>query len=148
MQTSQVLLTMKGKTMSINAGVWIDHHKAVVVLITNNGEVTKLFESNTDKAFASAGGPGTKHPDRPKGFADEDTQEHKFMTQLNTYYDEVLTCLRDADSVLLLGPGEAKGEFQKRLESKKFPAHVVERETADKMTDHQIAASVRQHFAK
>jgi stalled ribosome rescue protein Dom34 len=76
----------------------------------------------------------------------EDTQEHKFMNQLNTYYDEVRTCLRDADSILILGPGEAKGEFQKRLKSKKFPAHVVELKTADKMTDHQIAASVRQHF--
>ena len=137
----------EGKLMTIKAGVWIDHHKAVVVLITNNGEEIKLIESNVDKAFASAGGPGSKQPDRPKGFADEDTQEHKFMNQLNTYYDEVLTCLRDADSVLILGPGEAKGEFQKRLKSKKFPAHVVELETADKLTDGQIATSVRQHFA-
>ena len=24
--------------MTINAGVWIDHHKAVVVLITDEGE--------------------------------------------------------------------------------------------------------------
>ena len=138
---------MKGKAMSIKAGVWIDHHKAVVVLMKDGGEETKLIESNTDKAFASAGDSDSKQPDRTKGFAHEKTQEHKFMTQLNTYYDEVLTCLRDADSVLLLGPGEAKGEFQKRLESKKFPAHIVELETADKLTDHQIAANVREHFA-
>ncbi len=140
-----MILTTKGKTMSMKAGVWIDHHKAVVVLMKDGGEEIKQIDSNTDKA--SNGGAGSHQSDQTKGFAHEKSQEHKFMTQLNTYYDEVLTCLRDADSVLILGPGEAKGEFQKRLESKKFPAHVVELETADKLTDHQIAASVRQHFA-
>ena len=70
------------------------------------------------------------------------------MNQLNTFYDAVLTTLGNADSVLIIGPGEAKGEFQKRLKSKKFPAHVVELETADKMTDPQVAALVRQHFAE
>jgi stalled ribosome rescue protein Dom34 len=132
--------------MAIKAGVWIDHHRAVVVLITDNEEEIRQIKSNVDKPFASAGGPGSKHPDRPQGFIAEDTQEHKFMNQLNTYYDEVRTSLRDADSILILGPGEAKGEFQKRLKSKKFPAHVVDLKTADKMTDRQIAASVRQHF--
>ena len=132
--------------MSIKAGVWIDHHKAVVVLIKDGGEEIQQIESNTDKTFASTGGPGSKQPDRTKGFAHEKTQEHKFMTQLNTYYDEVLTCLRGADSLLILGPGEAKGEFRQRLKHQNFPAHVVELETADKLTDGQIAASVRQHF--
>jgi hypothetical protein len=132
--------------MAIKAGVWIDHHRAVVVLITDNGEEIRQIKSNVDKPFASAGGPGSKQSDRPQGFIAEDTQEHKFMNQLNAYYDEVRTCLRDADSILILGPGEAKGEFQKRLKIKKFPAHVAELKTADKMTDRQIAASVRQHF--
>ena len=98
--------------------------------------------------FASAGDPGSKNPDRPHGHMTENTQENKFMNQLNTFYDEVLVSLRDADSVLILGPGEAKGEFQKRLESKKFPAHVVELKTADRLTDPQIAARIREHFAK
>ena len=129
--------------MKIKAGVWIDHHKAVVVLISDHGEETRQIESNVDKPFASGGGSGSQRPDR---YVPENTQEHKFMNQLNAYYDEVLTCLREADSILILGPGEAKGEFQKRLQSKKFPAHVVELETADKMTDRQVAASVRQHF--
>ncbi len=134
--------------MSTQAGVWIDHHKAVVVLMKDGGEEIKQIESNTDKASASTGDPGSKQPDRTKGFAHEKTQEHKFMTQLNTYFDEVLTCLDGADSVLILGPGEAKGEFQKRLESRKFPAHAVESETADRLTDGQVADRVRQHFAK
>lgn len=148
MQTRQVILTTKGKSMSMKAGVWIDHHKAVVFLMKDGGEEIKQIESNTDKASASTGGPDSVQPDRTKGFAHEKSQEHKFMNQLNSYYDEVLTCLHDADAVLILGPGEAKVEFQKRLVSKKFAAHIVEMETAAKLTDHQIAASIRQHFAK
>lgn len=136
----------KGKEMKSKAGVWIDHRKAVVVQISDNGEETRQINSDVVRPFASAGGPGSKQPDRRQGFVAESTLEHTFKNQLNTFYDAVLTSLRDADSILIIGPGEAKGEFQKRLKSKKFPAHVVELEAADKMTDRQITALVRQHF--
>lgn len=134
--------------MKNKAGVWIDHRKAVVVLITDDGEETRQIDSDAHRPFASAGGPGSKQPDRREGFVAENTQEHKFMNELNTFYDSVLTSLHGADSVLIIGPGEAKGELQKRLKSKKFPAHIVELETADKMTDPQIAAQIREHFKR
>jgi hypothetical protein len=35
---------------------------------------------------------------------------------LNIYYDAVTACIRDAESILIFGPGEAKGELQKRIE--------------------------------
>jgi len=53
-----------------------------------------------------------------------------------------------ADSILLFGPGEAKGEFEERLASKGLGGRVVGVETVDKMTAPQIAAKVRQHFGK
>jgi len=134
--------------MKNKAGVWIDHRKAVVVVITDDGEETRQVDSGADRPFASAGGPGSKQPDRREGFVAESTQEHKFMNELNMFYDSVLTSLNGADSVLIIGPGEAKGEFQKRLKSKKFPAHIVELETADKMTDPQIASLVREHYKR
>ena len=59
-------------------------------------------------------------------------------------------CIRDsirhAQALLVFGPGEAKGEFVKELEltmPKDFPVAI---ETADRMTDRQIAAHVRDHF--
>ena len=39
-------------------------------------------------------------------------QDRKFADQLNIYYDEVISILRDAESILLFGPGEAKGELK------------------------------------
>ncbi len=68
------------------------------------------------------------------------------MTHLNRYYDEVISHLRDAASILLLGPGEAKGELEKRLASKGLGGRIVGVETADKMTAPQIVARVREHF--
>ena len=46
----------------------------------------------------------------------------------------------DAESILVFGPGEAKGEFEKRLAHKGLAGRVVGIETVDKMTEPQIAA--------
>jgi len=56
--------------------------------------------------------------------------------------------LRDAESILIFGPGEAKGELQRRLKRNNLGGRSVGIETVDKMTDRQIAAKVRQHFHK
>ena len=66
--------------------------------------------------------------------------------QLNIYYDAVIASIRDADSILLFGPGEAKGEMQERIEKSNLRGRIVAVETVDKMTDRQIAAKARQYF--
>ena len=60
----------------------------------------------------------------------------------------MIASIRDAESILIFGPGEAKGELKKRLEGDKLGGRIVSIETVDKMTDRQITAKVRQHFAK
>ena len=62
------------------------------------------------------------------------------------YYDSVVACIRDSDSILIFGPGEAKGELKKRLIRDKLGERIVQIETADKMTDRQVAAKVRKYF--
>jgi hypothetical protein len=133
--------------MATHAGVWIDHRKAVLVRMTDGGEEIREISSKVDKAYQPPTGPASKQPGRPSGFVAEDVQEHKIMSQLNVFYDEVLTSLNGADSLLILGPGEAKGEFHKRLKNNKFACTTVEVETSDQLTDPQIAAHIRQHFA-
>jgi hypothetical protein len=68
------------------------------------------------------------------------------MGHLNIYYDTVIACIRDAESIWIFGPGEAKGELKKRLERNKPSEPIVGIETIDKMTDRQIAAKVRRYF--
>jgi hypothetical protein len=49
--------------------------------------------------------------------------------------------------LLIFGPGEAKLELNERLRRAKTPvARTVEIETADKLTEPQIVAKVKQHF--
>jgi hypothetical protein len=57
-----------------------------------------------------------------------------------------IACIRDAESILIFGPGEAKGGLQKRIAKNNLGARIVGIETVDKMTDRQIAAKVRQYF--
>ena len=76
----------------------------------------------------------------------EDVRDRQFANRLNSYYAEVIAVIRDADAIQIFGPGEAKGELEKRLEHEGLQGRIVDIETVDKMTDRQIAAKVRQHF--
>jgi len=123
--------------MAKQAGLWIDHREAIVVLITDEGEEIKKITSNVEKHVRFAG---------REGGAGEDVSDRQFGNHLNSYYDEVITVVRDAETIQIFGPGEAKGELEKRIESKGLKAHIPAIETVDKMTDGQIAAKVREHF--
>jgi hypothetical protein len=133
--------------MTTQAGLWIDHRKAVIVLVSDEGETTRLIESNVEKHVRYSGGAhsGASQDSQP-GTA-EDTRERHFEGQLNKYYDEVIACIRDADAILIFGPGEAKGELKTRLERGGRGARIVGVETVDKMTDRQVAARVRERLA-
>ena len=128
--------------MKSAAGLWIDHSKAVIVIVSDKGEETKQLESGMEKHVRFSGGS------RSEQGGGEDQQDRQFTGHLNTYYDAVIAQLRDAESILLFGPGEAKGELEKRLANKGLGGRIVGIETVDKMTDRQIAAKVRQHFRK
>jgi hypothetical protein len=130
--------------MTMNAGVWIDHAKAVVVLITDEDEDMLQIRSDRGLPARSLGGVRVKNSYVPNDFISEGKRERKAVIQLNKFYDDVIACLREADAILVFGPGEAKGEFVKRLAGGKLKGRVVHVGTVDRMTDRQIAAHVRQ----
>jgi len=124
--------------MKRNVGLWIDHRKAVIVNLTDAVEKTTRIRSDMEKHVRFSGGA--------QEASAEDQRDRRFTGHLHKYYDKVVSCIRDADSILILGPGEAKVELRTRLESKALGGHIVGIETVDKMTDNEIAAKVRQHF--
>jgi hypothetical protein len=134
--------------MAMKAGVWIDHRQAVVVLLVGAGHETIRIKSGVEKPVRSGGGGAkSKNAYTPNDFVAEDRLERKVANQLKKYYDEVVARVRGAEAILILGPGEAKGQLIDRIRSKKLAGGIVERETADKMTDRQLAAKVSRHFA-
>jgi hypothetical protein len=126
--------------MKKQAGLWIDHRKAVIVIISDEGEEIMEITSNMEKHVRFSGGDGSED-----GSA-EDVRDRQFGNHLNNFYDKVLAEIRDVNTLQIFGPGEAKGELKKRLESENFIGTILAVETMDKMTDRQISAKVREHF--
>ena len=124
--------------MSKQAGLWIDHRKAVIVLVTDQGEEVKTITSDMEKHVRFTGGNGLEDG------SSEDVRDRQFGNHLNAYYDQVIAVIHDADFIQIFGPGEAKGELGKRIEHKGLKANVLAIETVDKMTDRQIAVKVRE----
>jgi hypothetical protein len=132
--------------MKTKVGLWIDHKKAVVVAVTDKGEELKLVISKVEKQLRRSGDSPLKGPYEPQQVPAGDSRQRKLTGHLNTYYDAVIASIRGAESILIFGPGEAKGELKRRLERDNLGGRIVGMETVDKMTDRQIAAKVRKHF--
>lgn len=128
--------------MKKEIGLWIDHRKTVIVILTSEGEEIRQISSNMEKHIRFSGAAESS-----VGGA-EDMRDRRFTNHLGTYYEGVISSIRDADAILIMGPGEAKVEIKTRLESEGLGGRIAGIESVDKMTDHQIAAKVRQHFAK
>ena len=128
--------------MKKEVGLWIDHRQAVIVITLDQEEEIRRVISDMEKHVRYSGsGEGKSHDD-----ASEDGRDRRFDNQLNLYYDRVISYLQNATSILIFGPGEAKIELQKYMENNGFSDRIVAVKPADKMTEAQIAAEVRQHF--
>ena len=132
--------------MKTTQGIWIDHRKAVIVTVTDKGENVKEIISHVEKQPGRFDGGRSTTPFEAQLVPADDSQERDLTAHLDKYYDEVISYLRDSESILIFGPGEAKGELIKRFARDKLSGHIAGVEIADKMTVPQIAAKVRKYF--
>ena len=134
------------RRMKAKVGLWIDHREAIIVVLTEKGEETKRIESTVEKQLRRSGRSPSNESFEPQLVPADDTRERDYMGHLANYYDEVIACIGDAETILIFGPGEAKGELKKRMERDKIGIRIVTMETADKMTEPQIVAKVKQRL--
>jgi hypothetical protein len=134
------------KSIRTKVGLWIDHRKAILVAVTDKGEETRLIISKVERQLRRSGDSPLEGAYDNAQVPARNSRQRTLTAHLNIYYDAVIACVRDAESILIFGPGEAKGELKKRLKKANLSGHIVGMETVDRMTDHQIAAKVRQHF--
>ena len=124
--------------MKRNVGIWIDHKSAVIVSASAGHVTTKTLESEVGA-----------HP-RYSGQQDgggEKKYEQRHGQQLDRYYDDVIGQLGLPDALLIFGPGEAKLELKERLNLfKALSECTVDIETADRLTNPQVVAKVKEHF--
>jgi hypothetical protein len=138
--------TERQTPMTMNAGVWIDHDKAMVVLLTDEGQEMLQIRPATGATARSPAGLRAKNSYTSDDSSAEGHRDRKGTSHLNEYYDEVIACLRDAQAILILGPEQAKGEFRRRMAWQKVSGHVAEIKTVARLSDEQIGDYVRQHF--
>jgi hypothetical protein len=125
--------------MNRKVGLWLDHHKAVIVSITNDGEERRIITSNMEHYVRySSNVPGDG--------SEEDVRDRRFWNHLGEYYDKVIAQIGEAKSIQIFGPGEAKYELKKRLESKGMLENIVSVDEAGSLTDRQVAKRVRERF--
>jgi len=132
--------------MKTKAGIWIDRQKAVIVLITKNTEGVRIIKSNSEKYFDPSSQNGNNYEFGRKDFPAYDIIERYMEMHVRNFYDRVISLIRDADSIYIFGPAEAKTGLKKRIEENRFMTRNVTTEPAYKMSYNEILEKVRQHY--
>lgn len=122
--------------------MWLDHKRAIIVTITEQGETVCEISSQVERQLSRDPDSRSQSSQIPP----DDTRSRAYDSHLNLYYDEVIEVVLDAQAVMLMGPGEAKGQIRKRMKDKGYPGIIAAVQSVDKMTNPQIAARVRDFF--
>lgn len=118
-------------------GIWMDHANAHLMEYTDT-IVTKIVTSNST------------HEEKEKTLQKGESMMHnKEQQQESEYYKTIGESIKDYDNVLLFGPTNAKSELLNILEADlSFSKIKIETRPADKMTENQEHAFVRDYFSK
>lgn len=116
----------------------MDHQDAHLMEFTTDPIKTTLVESKFTRQEKEA----TLH----RG---ENLMHNKEQHEEADYYTTLAEMIRNYDEVVLFGPTEAKIELYNYLrKDHRFADIVIEIQSADKMTDNQQHAFVREFFSK
>jgi len=127
-------------------GLWIDHKQAY--LIRNGAKKVEVIPSNVKRRDNFNGGSRIGGSYNQNLDSELRHNDH-YQLQLEKYYAQVIKTIQNADSILLMGPGEAKLEFKKEIQKyADLRNRLVKVEPADKMTVNQMLAHVRLFYEK
>ena len=131
--------------MDRKIGVWIDHKRAFV--IGYKDEKVEVIEAHLEPPAHYSG--GTRLGGKLSQKADLELRHNdRINLQLNKYYRQVMTALKDASAILIMGPGKAKIEFEKAIKkNKSLQKRLLKVEAVDKMTKNQMVAHVRKFYS-
>lgn len=133
--------------MSVKVGIWIDHRRAVIVRLDGEEVAVEALESGLEKRVRLAGGSRSRTLYGPQDVSSESQRDRRYAKHVNEYHARVLRGVGRTSAILVLGPGEAKRELIERIEkTARFRNTSTEMKRADKLTERQILARVKQHF--
>ncbi|TAJ08066.1 hypothetical protein DMA11_21820 [Marinilabiliaceae bacterium JC017] len=133
--------------MKKQIGIWLDTDKAVLISLTNGQESVKTINSDVEhrSRFPGEGKNYSRLGSMLVNPVKRATNRKKH--QLHHYFDQIIKDLSGASSVYLIGPSNTKKLLAKEIK-KHHPVEgiPIDLESADKMTDNQLLAKVKNYF--
>ena len=131
----------------MQAGVWIDTEKAVIVILKGKGHTIKIVDSLIESRERV---PGEKKLYSRFGvqFSNFETKkENRKIHDVQHYLKKVVDEIKGTDEVVLFGPAEMKTELEKFMLKRSIQAPIIRRvETTDSMTQNQMVAWVKDFY--
>ena len=119
-------------------GIWMDHSTAHLMALTIHPIETTIINSQFT------------HEDKEESLGkSENLMHNKQQHQQSEYYKKLGESIKNYDDVLLFGPTNAKNELLNSLREDHLFAKInINVQSADKMTENQQHAFVREYFSK
>lgn len=135
-----------GAFMSIFAGIWMDHSKAVTVILGNENLDMSIIESSAESPAKGSGGHHQVAPYAHQDVVAEDHRQHKHAAETNEYFHKIYRRIKAADELVLIGPGEARKEFINFLMQQRLSIKVRGCMPAGLMSNREVARQVCRAF--
>lgn len=125
-------------TVAKKLGIWMNHSSAHLMELTSDSINTTIIESKfTQQVKGDVFSKGESH------------MHNKEQREQSEYYKQLGEAIKNYQSVILFGPTDAKTELLNVLkEDHHFDKIKIEIKQADKMTENQEHAFVKDHFLK
>jgi hypothetical protein len=128
--------------MSLNIGIWLDRSRAVIVRLADKKMETVTLSSEMEKA---------RHPQCGTEGRCTIIPEHRLQQRrkeiVRKFYKKIIGLVKNAGSVLILGPGPAKNEFVNEIDRvKSFRCRIAGVESADNISTVELEGKVRLFF--
>jgi len=133
--------------MSCQIGLWLDHKRAFLVTVRDQSVTTETIELEILPPPRSSGGLRSAAGQPTHGVDPDAKQDARLAHYLDRYYEAIIARLGDAERIHIMGPGQAKLELKRKVAAcKPLASRPVSLENADKLTDPQIVARMREVF--
>lgn len=119
-------------------GIWMDHSNAKLIQYTND----RIEEKEIDSKFT--------HQEKEHSLGkSENLMHNKEQHEQSEFYKKIGDVIKNYEEVLLFGPTNAKVELFNLLKADThFSKIKIEMKDADKMTENQQFAFVKEYFSK
>ncbi|MEX1188792.1 MAG: hypothetical protein WED33_05995 [Bacteroidia bacterium] len=133
--------------MNQKMGIWIDQSKAALVSVNENKASMRTISSPIEKRTRKDG-EGKDFGRFGNQYLDpEKRAENKKLQQRNEFLKNVMFELKDVEEFVVFGPAEMKTELRKSIEKDRdLLPKLKSVENAEKMTDNQLIAWVKDYF--